>query len=177
MQRESRKADPQRNWLSSVSGEEQRKVRCCSPFSEEADFTWLYLPRSCLQTPGLGLGGRGPLASAWEAEDPWPVPGTGTGALASTSSFILSVVGWGLTPEEVPGPPPQVWEGTFPQRHTLASACFLRLREPRLSARYPLRTGLSRGCTPPYTHTSLHRLVDTFACLDEMGSTSSLGLV
>lgn len=105
------------------------------------------------------------------------MPGTGPGALASTSSFILSVVSRGPTPEEVPDPPPQVWEGTFPQSHTLALACFLRLREPRPSACYPLRTGLSRGCTPPYTHTSLHRLVDTFACLDEMGNTSSLGLV
>lgn len=30
-----------------------------------------------------------------------------------------------------------------------------------------------KWCTSVYTHTSLHRLLDTFACLDSMGSTSS----
>lgn len=104
--------------------------------------SWLYLPRSCFQTPGLG----------WETEGPWPVPGMGKGDPASTSSFVLSAVSRGSTPEEVSGPPPWDWEGTSP--HPCCSLShFPRLRSAGPAGLLPsrLRTRPARGYLPPCT--------------------------
>ena len=81
-------------------------MRCCSPFPEETDFTWLYLPRSCLQTPGLEVGSRGPLV----------IPGTRAGAPACTSSWVLSAVSNDLTPEEGVRPSSPGLERDFPPK-------------------------------------------------------------
>lgn len=103
------------------------------------------------------------------------MPRMGTGALASTSFFVLSVVNRGLTPEEVPAPPSQDRKGLPPQamlwpQHAFpGSGAQIQWFRPAYCP-LTLELGLQE-----VVHVHRHALLctGTQTCLDKMGRTFS----
>lgn len=102
--------------------------------------SWLYLPRSCFWSLGLG----------WETQGLWPVPGMGKGDPTSTSSFVPSAVSRGSALRRS--------QALLPGMGRDFPTPMLRPQLPRAQSPGPaglvpsgLRTRPSRGYLPPCT--------------------------
>lgn len=93
-----------------------------------------------------------------------------------SSSFVLSAVSRGQTPEWVPDPPPQDWKGPCPRAHVGASACFPGCRsqapQPGLPAALSQSWAFKRLFASP--HTALSTDTWTHFMPGGPGSVSSL---